>query len=62
MQKRLKEREEEPELKPLYKLKAFQTINSKIDTFNHNYQPSKEASVAPTSKKKTHQKFDLDLS
>ena len=65
VQKRIKEMEEEAknEPKPMYKLRAFQTVSPKIDTYN-NHRVSKEDSVMPTlaSKKYTKERFNLDLS
>jgi hypothetical protein len=65
VQKRIKEMEEEAknEPKPMYKLKAFQTVSPKIDTYN-NHRASKEESVMPSvaAKKYTKDRFNLDLS
>lgn len=50
VQRRLKEREDEEknEPKPMFKLKAFQTVSPKIETYNNqNHASSKERSVAP---------------
>jgi hypothetical protein len=49
VQKRLREKEEEdknePPSKNMYKLKAFQTVSPKIDTYNNTQKGSKEGSM-----------------
>jgi len=50
----------------MYKLKAFQTVSPKIDTFNHHQKGSKDGSVMhsqpPLPKKiNTRDRFQLDL-
>ena len=65
VQKRIKEMEDEAknEPKPMYKLRAFQTVSPKIDTYN-NHRVSKEDTVMPSigTKKYTKERFNLDLS
>ena len=65
VQKRIKEMEEEAknEPKPMYKLRAFQTVSPKIETYN-NHRASKEESMISNlpSKKYAKGRFNLDLS
>ena len=55
------------EVKPMYKMKIFQTVSPKINTYNAKFSTSKEAStvgqtVGVAKKLNTRDQFLMDLS